>query len=149
MSSPRDERPKLAREDEDFVKRVAASYAPPPMAAAERAAFDEALLGRIRGSHPARRWLTVAWLPAAAAVALAVVWLFSLSPGTDESAPSEEIVPALSARAWEEEIFLALSARAWEEELFLEDGSFESEQQDESELLPEEYIAIASVFLDG
>jgi hypothetical protein len=139
MSSPSDERLKLTREDEDFVKRVAASYAPPPMAAAERAAFDEALLGRIRRSHPARRGLTAAWLPAAAPVALAalaVVWLFSLSPGTDGFAPSEEIVPALSARAWEEEIFL-------------EDGSFESEQPDESELLPEEYIAIASVFLDG
>jgi hypothetical protein len=48
-----------------------------------------------------------------------------------------------------EETVPALSARAWEEELFLEGGSFEAEQPDESELLPEEYIAIASVFLDG
>jgi hypothetical protein len=136
MSLPSDERSKLAREDEDFVKRVAASYAPPPMAAARRAAFDEALLGRIRRSHPARRWLMAAWLPAAAAVALVAVWIFSLSPGTDGLVPSEKIVPALSARVWEEE-------------LFLDGGSFESEQPDESELLPEEYIAIASVFLDG
>jgi hypothetical protein len=136
MSSPSDERPKLAREEEDFVKRVAASYAPPPMTATERAAFDEALLGRIRRSQPARRWLVAAWLPAAAAVALTVVWLFSGWPGSDEFVPSDEDVPALSARAWEEE-------------LFLEDGSFESEQTDESELLPEEYIAIASILLDG
>ena len=136
MSSPSDERPKLAREDEAFVKRVAASYAPPPMAAAERAAFDEALLERIRRSQPARRWLTAAGLPAAAAAAFAAAWLFFLSSGTDGLAPSEEIVPALSARAWEEE-------------LFLEGGSFEAEQPDESELLPDEYIAIASVFLDG
>ena len=135
MSLPSDERPKLAREDEGFVKRVAASYAPPPMAAAERAAFDEALLGRIRRGQPARRWLMAAWLPAAAA-ALAAVWLFSLSPGTDGLVPSEKIVPALSARVWEEE-------------LFLDGGSFEAEQPDESELLPEEYIAIASIFLDG
>jgi hypothetical protein len=136
MSSPTDGRPKLAREDEDFVKRVAESYAPPPLAAARRAAFDEALLGRIRRSHPARRWLTAAGLPAAAAVGLAAVWLFSLSPGTDGLVPSEESAPALSARAWEEE-------------LFLEGVFFESEQPDESELLPEEYIAIASAFLDG
>ena len=133
MSSPSDERPKLAREDEDFVKRVAASYAPPPMAAARRAAFDEALSRRLRRGQPARRWLTAAWLPAAA---LAAVWLFSLSLGTDGLVPSERIVPALSARAWEEE-------------LFLEGDSFEAEQPDESELLPEEYIAIASIFLDG
>ncbi len=133
MSSASDERPKLAREDEDFVKRVAASYAPPPMAAARRAAFDEALLGRIRRSQPARRWLTAACLPAAA---LAAVWLFSLSPGTDGLVASEKIVPTLSARAWGEQ-------------RFLEGGSFESERPDESELLPEEYIAIAGVFLDG
>ena len=136
MSSPSDDDPKLAREDEDFVERVAASYAPPPMAAAERAAFDEALLARTRRSHSARRWLVAAGLPTAATAALAAVWLFSLSPGTEGLVPSEKIVPALSARAWEEE-------------LFLEGGSFESEQPDESELLPEEYIAIASVFLDG
>jgi hypothetical protein len=136
MSSPSDERPKLAREDEDFVKRVAASYAPPPMAAARRAAFDEALSERLRRGQPARRWLTAAWLPAAAAATLAAVWLFSGWPGTDGLVPLEETVPALSARAWEEE-------------LFLDGGSFEAEQPDESELLPEEYIAIASVFLDG
>ena len=136
MSSPSDESPKLTREDEDFVKRVAASYAPPPMAAVERAAFDEALLGRIRRGHPARRRLMAAGLPAAAAAALAAVWLLFLSPGTERLAPSEETVPALSARAWEEE-------------LFLEGESLESEQPDESELLPDEYMAIASVFLDG
>jgi type II secretory pathway component PulM len=136
MSLPNDERPELTREDEEFVKRVAASYAPPPMAPAERAAFDEALLGRIRQGHPARRRLVLAGLPAAAAAALAAVWLLFLSPGTERLAPSEETVPALSARAWEEE-------------LFLEGGSFEAEQLDESDLLPEEYIAIASVFMDG
>ena len=102
MSLPSDERPKLAREDEGFVKRVAASYAPPPMTATERAAFDEALLGRIRRGQPERRWLVAAGLPAVAAAALAAVWLLFLSPGTEQLAPSEESVPALSARAWEE-----------------------------------------------
>jgi hypothetical protein len=136
MSLPSEERPKLAREDEDFVKRVAASYAPPPMEPAECAAFDEALLGRLRRGQPTRRRLMAAGLPAAAAAALAAVWLLFLSPGTERLAPSGGIVPALSARAWEEE-------------LFSEGGSFEAEQPDESELLPEEYIAIASVFLDG
>jgi len=136
MSSSSDDRPKLAREDEDFVKRVAESYAPPPMAAAERAAFEEVLLERVRRSHVARRWFTAAGLPAAAGAALAAAWLLFLSPGTEGLAPSEEIVPALSARAWEEE-------------LFLDGGFFELEQPDESELLPEEYIAIAGVLLDG
>jgi hypothetical protein len=136
MSSQSDERSKLSREDEDFVERVAASYAPPPMTAAERAAFDAALLERIGQSRPARRWLAAAGLPAAAAAALAAAWLFLFSPGTGGLAPLEESAPALSARAWEEE-------------LFLEGVFFEAEQPDESELLPEEYIAIASAFLDG
>jgi hypothetical protein len=136
MSSPSDERPKLAREDEGFVKRVAESYAPPPMTAAERAAFDETLLERIQRSHPTRRWLTLAGVPAAVGAALAAAWLFFLSPGTEGLAPSEGMAPALSARAWEEE-------------LFLNGGLFEAERADESELLPEEYLAIASVLLDG
>jgi hypothetical protein len=136
MSSPNDDRPKLTPEDQEFVERVAASYAPPPMAAAERAAFDEALFGRVRRKHATRRWLTLAWLPAAAAAGLAAVWLFSGWPGSEGPAPSQEIAPALSARAWEEE-------------LFLDTGLFESEQPDDSELLPEEYLAIASTFLDG
>lgn len=136
MSSPTDDRPKLAREEQDFVERVAASYAPPPMSAAERAAFDESLSERIQRSRPARRWLAAAWLPAAAAAAVAGVWLLSARPETDGLVPSGEAVSALSARAWEEEIFF-------------DAGLFESEQTDESELLPEEYLAIASVFLDG
>lgn len=136
MSSPSDDRPKLARKDEDFVKSVAASYAPRPLAAAERAAFDEALWGRIRRRHAARSRLALAWLPAAAAAGLAAVWLFSAWPGSDGPAPSGEAPPALGARAWEEE-------------LFLDAGLVEAEGSDESELLPEEYIAIASVFLDG
>ena len=136
MSSASDERPKLEREDEEFVKRVAASYAPPRMSAARRAAFDEALSRRMRRGQPARRWLAAASLPAAAAATLAVVWLFSGWPGTDGLVPTEEAVSVLSSRAWEEELFL--------------DGGFsEAEQTDESELLPEEYIAIASAFLDG
>jgi hypothetical protein len=135
MSSPSDDRPKLAREDEGFVKRVAESYAPPPMTAAERAAFDETLLERIQRSHPTRRWLTLAGVPAAVGAALAAAWLFFLSPETEGLAPSEGMVPALSARAWEEE-------------LFLDDASLDAEQTDESELLPEEYVALASFFLD-
>jgi hypothetical protein len=136
MSSTSDERPKLTAEDEDFVKGVAASYAPPPMTPAGRAAFDEALLGRIRRGGSARRRLVVAGLPAAAAAALAAVWLLFPSPGSEQLAPLEQTGPALSARAWEEE-------------LFLESGLFEAEQPDDSELLPEEYLAIAGVFLDG
>jgi len=136
MSSSHDERPELTREDEDFVKRVAEIYAPPPLAPAERAAFDEALLGRLRRRQAARHWLTLVWLPAAAAAGLAAVWLFSGWPGSDRLVPSDDIAPALGARAWEEEVFL-------------DAGFFETEQSDESELLPEEYIAIASVFLDG
>ena len=99
MSAPNDDRPQLTREEQGFVERVDASYAPAPMRAAERVAFDQALAERIQASRPARRWLAVAWLPAAAAAALAAVWLFSARPGSDGLAPSESGVPALSTRA--------------------------------------------------
>jgi len=106
------------------------------MPAARRAAFDEALLAQLRRGRVERRWLGLAWLPAAAAAGLVAAWLFAGWPANDGRVPSGEIVPAFSAGAWEEELLL--------------EGSFlEAEQADESELLPAEYVAIAGVLLDG
>jgi hypothetical protein len=86
-----------------------------------------------------------AWLPAAALAAVAAVWFFFGWPGSDELVPSDENLPALSARAWEEELFLEGGSF----QSFESYQSFEWEQLDEIKLLPEEYLALAGVFLDG
>jgi hypothetical protein len=40
-------------------------------------------------------------------------------------------------------------AHAWEDELFLSSDLSAREDRNESEALPEDYLAIASAFLDG
>jgi hypothetical protein len=138
MKSPSDDRPDLVKEDEEFVERLAASYAPPAMPPARRVAFDEALRERIARRSAPRRWAASAWVPSAAvAAAVAALWIaFGLSGVDGPPSDAERSTPLLSASAWEEEVFLG--------ETF-----FESEEGDESELLPEEYLAIASAFLEG
>jgi hypothetical protein len=132
MTSPRDERPPLDGAEEEFVERLAAAYAPAPMTAPERAAFDEAI--RTRLERPWRRPLLIPAIGAAAAAAL--VWLvFSQTRGP---------VP-LSG----EEGAAAVLAGSWEDELFLSSDLSASEGRGESETLPDDYLAIASVFLGG
>jgi hypothetical protein len=121
-----DERPHLDQEDKVFADRLAAHYAPPPWASAKRAGFDEALRARIERSQ--RRGLLVPALAAVAAAAL--VWVsFSLRPAGDESNP--------------------VLASVWDSELFLSSDVSPLDDRDDSETLPDDYLAIASLFLDG
>jgi hypothetical protein len=132
MNAPHDDRPGLSRDEREFVERLAEGYAPPALTAARRNAFDRELERRL--ARP-RRWLAAAWLPAAAAAALAVAWLAGGRPEATGPRPSpERTAPILSERDWESEIFWGDAAGG--------------AQLDERELLPEEYLAIASV-LDG
>jgi hypothetical protein len=68
------------------------------------------------------------WLPAAAAAALVGVWLLT---GEGAQEPRGGLFPA----------------QAWEEEVLLLDASFESEAEADLQVLPEEYLAIASAML--
>jgi hypothetical protein len=121
-----DERPHLDQEDKVFADRLAAHYAPPPSTSAKRAGFDEALRARIERSQ--RRGLLVPALAAVAAAAL--VWVsFSLRPAGDESNP--------------------VLASVWDSELFLSSDVSPLDDRDDSEALPDDYLAIASLFLDG
>ena len=122
----RDERPRIDQEDKGFADRLAAHYAPRPWTSTERVGFDEALRARIE--RPQRRGLAV---PALAAVAVAaLVWVsFSLRPAGEESAPAV--------------------ASVWENELFLSSDVSPLDDRDDGEGLPEDYLAIASLFLDG
>ena len=132
MTSPRDERPVLDGAEKKFVDRLAREYAPPPMTAGERAAFDEAVRARLE--RPERRPLLVPAIGAAAAAAALCFVLFDSTgpirlPGEEESG--------------------AVVASSWEDELFLSSDLSASEDRDESETLPQDYLAIAGVFLGG
>ena len=122
----RDERPRIDHEDRVFADRLAAHYAPPPWTSAERVGFDEALRARIE--RPQRRGFAV---PALATVAVAaLVWVsFSIRPAGDESNP---VAPSV-----------------WESELFLSSDVSPLDDRDDDEGLPDDYVAIASLFLDG
>lgn len=132
MSADRDERPPLEGAEKEFVERLDAVYAPAPMTAAERVGFDEGVRARLE-----RRWRRPLLIPAlGAATAAALVWLvFSQATGPI-SPPGEEASGASLAGAWEDELFLSSDLSA-------------SEDREESESLPDDYLAIASVFLDG
>ncbi len=121
-----DERPHLDQEEKAFADRLAAHCAPPPWTATQRAGFDEALRARIE--RPRHRGLLV---PALATVAAAAfVWVsFSLRPA------SEEPNPVLTS--------------VWDSELFLSSDVSPLDDRDDSETLPDDYLAIASLFLDG
>ncbi len=120
------ERPPIDLADEDFVDRLAAHYAPSPLTPAKRAAFDEALRARIE--RPGRKRLLVPALATAALAAFAWV-TFSFRPGGGESNP--------------------VVASVWESELFLSSDLSPSGDRDDSEVLPDDYLAIASLFLGG
>jgi hypothetical protein len=120
-----DERPRIDPDDKAFADRLADHYAPPPWTSAKRVGFDEALRARIE--RPQRREFTV---PALATVAVAaLVWVsFSLLPAGDDN---------------------PVVASVWESELFLSSDVSPLDDRDDSEGLPEDYLAIASLFLDG
>jgi hypothetical protein len=121
-----DERPRIDQGEKDFAGRLAAHYAPPPWTPAERAGFDEALRARIERRR--RRGLLVPALATVAAAAL--VWVsLPLRPAGDESSP--------------------VVASVWENELFLSSDVSPLDDRDDSEALPDDYLAIASLFLDG
>ena len=108
-----------------FVERLARHYSPPESTPARRAAFDEALRQRLE--VPRRgRGLVPAWVGVGAALLLAVgFWTLS-------EAPRVELVDG-----------------AWEYELLLSSDVSPSEDSDEGDYLPDDYLAIASVFLDS
>jgi len=132
MTSPGDERARLEGAEGDFVERLAAAYAPPPMTGAERAAFDEGVRARLERPR-LRRPLAAAIAAAAAATLLWLAISDSIGPS---HLPGEEEVEAVVASSWEDELFLGSDLSA-------------SEDRDESEALPRDYLAIAGAFLDG
>ncbi|MDH4016295.1 MAG: hypothetical protein OEV20_03040 [Actinomycetota bacterium] len=131
-----------AGDDDAWLERFRDVYAPEPMSPAERRAFDARLEERIEVE--ARRgplWLPI-WQPvvAAAAIAALAVWLvWSPAPDTSPTVPTEVATarrPA-SLADWEREILAAA------------DPATAPESAGSEEILPDDYRAIAGMFLGG
>jgi hypothetical protein len=132
MTSTRDGRPRLEHPEEEFVERLAAEFAPPPMSAEQRIAFDEALRERLE--RPRRRRL-LAPAFAAAATAAALIWLAIAGPTAPLRIPGDGEPEQRFASAWEDELFLSSEVST-------------SEDRVESGTLPEDYLAIAALLVD-
>ena len=132
MTSHRDEQTPLEGAEKEFLGRLSEAYTPEPMSAGERAAFDQAIRARLE--RPRRRPLLIPAIGAAAAAGL--LWLVvsqSIGP-----------MPQLA-----EEESAAVTASSWEDEIFLSSDLGASEDRAEIGALPDDYLAIAGVFLGG
>ena len=134
MTRPHEEQPQLSRDDQQFIARCATHYGPTPMSLAQRMAFDEALWRRLQRPAP-KRWLA----PACATLGLLVVvwltlthWFPTRSP--DGNMPGT-IIEAMHRTA------------PWEYELLYSPRLAENAAPDDNPMLPDDYKAIAQVFL--
>jgi hypothetical protein len=117
----------LTREEQRFVARVADVYHTPPLSPSRRVAFQTQLDARIARRGGARLFPALAGALGAAAL----TWLVLVGLGSPTDKLEGEPPTARAATA--EEAILALSA----------------DEEIEDESLPEEYVAIASLFLDS
>lgn len=135
MRSP-DEQPQLNRDQERFIERLAAHYTPAPMTPAQHAAFDRALWRRLqRRSHT---WMLV---PAVATLAVAAVVAWRVMSGGLAFFPHEVRNPGSV-------VGQAGRPTAWEYELLYAPEATETADDDNGLILPNDYLAIAQVFLD-
>jgi hypothetical protein len=121
--------------EEQFVRRLAAHYAPKPLTPARRVALDEALWTRLQ-RQPRLTWLTPAL--ATIAVAMLVTWLtwsgLFLLPAHDGG-------PSVSRLAMS-------STEPWEYALLYTREITGTDEPDDGAILPDDYRVIARVFLD-
>ena len=130
------DRPDLTSEERDFVEQLAKHYSPPPMIAAERVAFDEALEARVSRRGIRARILTP--VAATAAVAIFGVW-FAIHNAIAPDFRGQGTAPPVLTETGnqQEEVGDVLLALAFDE----------SNGLDTDEWLPEDYVTI-SILLD-
>jgi len=137
MAERRDEDSSLSPEDHAFVGRLVENFAPPALSASRRASLDAELRDRVarpRGLGFARPAFASA--VAGLAIGLALAW------GGSESLPPEAARPGESAPD-------AASLAAWEWGLFDPESYGEAETGSDLDELPDDFAAIAGIFLDG
>ena len=127
----REEIETLTGEEARFVERVRGAYAPEPLSAAQRTAFD----ARLREKLERPRW-RVLWLPAFSAAALAALVVWNGLPATQSEAPiASASAPSAAGTAWEQLLFESDLTRV--------------QVGDDSDELPPDYAAIEIAFFDG
>lgn len=127
MRDPSDERNDESPADERLVEAVRGHWTPPPLSPARRTALRATIEARLE--ERSRPWLLMPALGGALAAGLAVWLLFAPSPPI--TGPQSEA----ALLAWEEEVLFA--AEVLEEESVLD-----------TELLPDDYVAISALLLD-
>ena len=127
------------RADAEFVKRLADHYAPSPLSPGQRAAWDTALAARLEKRRRA------ALLPGLATAALATALVFGLGGwfGSETDAPGVSATATRTLIVSAEESASDLTGD-WEYLLALQPADEEEDGQ-----LPDDYAAIASIFLEG
>jgi hypothetical protein len=135
MTQLRDERPQLDRAEEQFVRRLAAHYAPEPLTTARRVALDEALWARLQRQPRLTRWTPAVAMAAVAMLIACLTWsgLFTLPPQDVGSNVSVRAVP---------------SSEPWEYALLYPRELTGTPERDDGAILPDDYLVIARVFLD-
>jgi hypothetical protein len=135
MTQPRDEWSQLDRIEEQFVKRLAAHYAPKPLTPARRVALDDAIWSRLQ-RQPRLMRLTPALAPVAVAMLITCLsWsgLFRL--------PAHQGDPSVNITAMS-------STEPWEYELLYSRELTDTAEPDDGLILPDDYLVIDRVFLD-
>ena len=156
MKSDRDDEIRLSPGDARFVEKLAEAYAPERLTAEERIAFNAALEARLQERRRSAR-LVPALAGAVAAAAVAWLLLPGATPPPSEPRASAVVAGAdapvpMQAGATEAGAALelgAFDAVDWELELLDSDTLLDDDGGAAEDLLPDDYLAIASVFLDG
>jgi len=134
-----DERLPLDSTDAHFAAKLAELYAPEPQTLEQRQAFARGLEARLSGRGYRRAWFP-ALASAAACAAAALTWLL-VSPGSTptRTATDSAVAGGASQKEWEAQLFYPdqLMGRYMEDVTTPRTGG-----------LPDEYMAIASAFLD-
>ena len=135
MTQPRDAWSQLDHAEEQFVRRLAAHYAPEPLTPARRVALDTALWARLQ-RQPQQTWLT----PAVAVVAVAMLltclsWSSLFMPPAPHDGPHGNMATMSSSGPWEYELLYARELTG-------------TAERDDGAILPDDYLVISRVFLE-
>ena len=134
MTHEDDAERELSREDADFVQRLRQLHAPEPMPQARRAVFRRELSERLE-TRPRRRALIGALLAPAAALALAWLYLGGSPAASSHNGQATVVAEAADAR--------------WAYEVLYPPELGDTEDLDDSQMFPDDYLAIGSEFLDS
>ena len=135
MTQPRDEWPQLDHAEEQFVRRLAAHYAPKPLTPARRVVLDEALWARLQ-RQPRLTRLTPALATVTAAMLITCLsWSGLFRPPVHDDGPRVSISATSSTEPWEYELLYSRELTG-------------TAERDDGAILPDDYLGIAQVFLD-